>query len=234
MTGKLYGIGVGPGDPELLTLKAKRILESSEVIAIPVKVLGEHSVAMDIIEQVVDVSGKKVIEVLFSMNPDDDVRVQCRAEAGKLLTDELEKGRNIAMITIGDVSVYSTYMYINQFIEESGFETEIIPGIPSFCSGAALAKIPLMEGRESLVVIPSTQDGNLLSNALGMFENVVVMKVGGSSMQKLADAMSEKGIDISKATVLSRIGLEGEYIGPIDLSKDYNYLTTVIIKKNED
>lgn len=231
MTGKLYGIGVGPGDPELLTLKAKRILESSEVIAIPVKVLGEHSVAMDIVEQVVDVSGKKVIEVLFSMNPDDDVHVQCRAEAGKLLTDELEKGRNIAMITIGDVSVYSTYMYINQFIEESGFETEIIPGIPSFCSGAALAKIPLMEGRESLVVIPSTQDGNLLSNALGMFENVVVMKVGGSSMQKLADAMSKKGIDISKATVLSRIGLEGEYIGPIDLSKDYNYLTTVIIKK---
>ncbi len=231
MTGKLYGIGVGPGDPELLTLKAKRILESSEVIAIPVKVLGEHSVAMDIVERVVDVSGKKVIEVLFSMNPDDDVRVQCRAEAGKLLTDELEKGRNIAMITIGDVSVYSTYMYINQFIEESGFETEIIPGIPSFCSGAALAKIPLMEGRESLVVIPSTQDGNLLSNALGMFENVVVMKVGGSSMRKLADAMSKKGIDISKATVLSRIGLEGEYIGPIDLSKDYNYLTTVIIKK---
>lgn len=231
MTGKLYGIGVGPGDPELLTLKAKRILESSEVIAIPVKVLGEHSVAMDIVKQVVDVSGKKVIEVLFSMNPDDDVRIQCRDEAGKLITDELEKGRNISMITIGDVSVYSTYMYINKFIEESGFETEIIPGIPSFCSGAALAKIPLMEGRESLVVIPSTQDGNLLSNALGMFENVVVMKVGGDSMQKLADTMSEKGIDISKATVLSRIGLEGEYIGPIDLSKDYNYLTTVIIKK---
>ena len=231
MAGKLYGIGVGPGDPGLLTLKAKTILENSEVIAIPVKVLGEHSVAMDIVEQVVDVSGKKVIEVLFSMNPDDDVRVQCRAEAGKLLTDELENGRNIAMITIGDVSVYSTYMYINQFIEEAGFETEIIPGIPSFCSGAALAKLPLMEGRESLVVIPSTQDGDLLSNALGMFENVVVMKVGGSSMQKLAEAMSEKGIALSKATVLSRIGLEGEYIGPVDLSKEYNYLTTVIIKK---
>ena len=81
MAGKLYGIGVGPGDPGLLTLKAKTILENSEVIAIPVKVLGEHSVAMDIVEQVVDVSGKKVIEVLFSMNPDDDVRVQCRAEA---------------------------------------------------------------------------------------------------------------------------------------------------------
>ena len=108
MAGKLYGIGVGPGDPGLLTLKAKTILENSEVIAIPVKVLGEHSVAMDIVEQVVDVSGKKVIEVLFSMNPDDDVRVQCRAEAGKLLTDELENGRNIAMITIGDVSVYCT------------------------------------------------------------------------------------------------------------------------------
>lgn len=231
MTGKLYGIGVGPGDPELLTLKAKRVLENSEVIAIPVKVLGEHSVAMDIVTQVVDVSQKKVIEVLFSMNPDDDVRVKCRADAGKQLTDELEKGRGIAMITIGDVAVYSTYMYINQYIEEAGFATEIIPGIPSFCSGAALAKLPLMEGRESLVIIPSTQDGTLLANALTMFENIVVMKAGGESMRKLAATMTEKGIALSKATVISRAGLDGQYIGPIDLQQDYNYLTTVIIKK---
>ena len=231
MAGKLYGIGVGPGDPELLTLKAKRILESSEVIAIPVKVIGEHSVAMDIISQVVDVSNKKVIEVLFSMDPDDDVRIKCRSDAGKLLIDELESGKDIAMITIGDVSVYSTYMYINQFIEESGFETEIVPGIPSFCSGAAIAKLPLMEGRESLIVIPSTQDGDLLLRALELFENVVVMKVGGRSMQKLADAMNEKGVDISKATVISRAGLDGQYIGPVDLDRDFNYLTTVIIKK---
>lgn len=231
MTGKLYGIGVGPGDPELLTLKAKRVLENSEVIAIPVKVLGEHSVAMDIVTQVVDVSQKKVIEVLFSMNPDDDVRVKCRADAGKQLTDELEKGRDIAMITIGDVAVYSTYMYINQYIEEAGFATEIIPGIPSFCSGAALAKLPLMEGRESLVIIPSTQDGTLLANALTMFENIDREESRRGELQEAGGNHDGKRHCLSKATVISRAGLDGQYIGPIDLQQDYNYLTTVIIKK---
>ena len=159
MSGKLYGIGVGPGDPELLTLKAKRILDGADVIAVPVKESGELSTALEIIRPVVDLEKKELLEVVFRMAKDTEERKKCRAAVGEQLTAELSKGKNIAMITLGDVSVYSTYMYVNQYVAEHGFEMEIIPGIPSFCSGAAAAKLPLMEGNESLVIVPSVRSG---------------------------------------------------------------------------
>ena len=144
MKGKLYGIGVGPGDPELLTLKAKRILDEADIIAVPVKEAGEESTALEIIRPVVELEHKHLLEVIFRMAKDKEERKKCRAAACEQLTAELSRGRNIAMITLGDVSVYSTYMYVNQYVAEHGFETEIIPGIPSFCSGAAAARLPLM------------------------------------------------------------------------------------------
>lgn len=230
MSGKLYGIGVGPGDSELLTLKAKRILDGADVIAIPVKEAGEYSTALEIIRPVVDLSGKELLEVVFRMHPEEAERRKCRREAGEQLAAELAKGKDIAMITLGDVSVYSTYMYVNQYVAEQGFETEIIPGIPSFCSGAARAQVTLMEGNEALAIVPSARENKTLAAALDTFENIVVMKAG-NSMEKLKAMMEERGIAVSCATVLSCIGMEEEYVGPIDTGRTYSYFTTVIIKK---
>ena len=150
MAGKLYGIGVGPGDTGLMTLRAKEVLEGCGVIAYPVKRPGEGSVALDIIKPVVDISEKSIEEFLFSMDPDDSVRERCRAEALDKMCMLLDNGEDIAMVTLGDVGVYSTYMYIDRDIRARGYETEVIPGIPSFCHGAALAGIPLMIGNEGL------------------------------------------------------------------------------------
>ena len=172
MTGKLYGIGVGPGDPELLTLKAKRILDMADVIAVPVKEAGEASTALEIIRPVVKLSGRECMEVVFQMHPDEEKRRRCRQEACQRLTGELAKGKTIAMITLGDVSVYSTYMYVNQYVAQAGFDTEIVPGIPSFCSGAAAAQLSLMEGNESLAIVPSARETKNLAVALDHFENV--------------------------------------------------------------
>lgn len=230
MTGKLYGIGVGPGDPELLTLKAKRILDTADVIAVPVKEAGEASTALEIIRPVVELDRRECLEVVFQMHPDEEERKRCRREACERLTRELSKGKSIAMITLGDVSVYSTYMYVNQFVSQAGFETEIIPGIPSFCSGAAAAQLPLMEGNESLAIVPSARETKNLALALDHFENVVVMKAG-NSMGKLEGMLTERKIPLETATVISCVGMEGEYIGPLDTQREYSYFTTVIIKK---
>lgn len=179
MKGKLYGIGVGPGDPELLTLKAKRILDEADIIAVPVKEAGEESTALEIIRPVVELEHKHLLEVIFRMAKDKEERKKCRAAACEQLTAELSRGRNIAMITLGDVSVYSTYMYVNQYVAEHGFETEIIPGIPpSQRSGAA--RLPLMEGNESLVIVPSVQAEQQVEEAIAHYDNVVIMKAGGS------------------------------------------------------
>ena len=208
MKGKLYGIGVGPGDPELLTLKAKRILEEADVIAVPVKEEGERSTALEIIRPVVSLQKKALMEVVFRMAKDKEERKRCREAAGKQLTEVLDQGKNVAMITLGDVAVYSTYMYVNQYAAERGYETEIIPGIPSFCSGAAAAGLPLMEGNESLVVMKA-----------------------GSSIERIGELLDQYNRPRSCATVLSCVGMKDEYIGPLDPGREYSYFTTVMIKR---
>ncbi|MDN5356963.1 MAG: precorrin-2/cobalt-factor-2 C20-methyltransferase [Candidatus Methanomethylophilaceae archaeon] len=230
MAGKLFGIGVGPGDPELLTIKAKCMLEDVAAIAYPVNRKGEDSTALEIVRGAVDVSGKRIIELLFSMDPDDRVRRKCRSDAVKELAEILEEGSDVAMVTLGDVGVYSTYTYVDEEIKNLGYETEVVPGIPSFCSGAAKARIPLMIGNEGLAVISLAKNNNSLESAFSGFENIVVMKAW-NSMEILLEVMKKYGLKEDNATVISNIGMEGEYIGPIDLERKYGYFTTVIVKK---
>lgn len=234
MAGKLYGIGVGPGEPGLLTLRAKEVLEKAGVIAYPVKKPGEGSVALDIIKPSVDISEKSIEEFLFSMDPDDSVRERCREEAMDKMCRLLDNGEDIAMVTLGDVGVYSTYMYIDRQIRERGYDTEVIPGIPSFCHGAALAGVPLMIGNEGLAVVPVAKENTkLLQDALDNFDNIVVMKAF-KSIRLLTEEMQARGIPPDRATVVSNVGMEGEYIGPMVLDREYGYFTTVIIKKKGD
>lgn len=231
MKGKLYGIGVGPGNPDLMTLRAKELLEKAQVIAYPVKKLGEEGVALNIISQRVDIKGKEVVELLFSMNPDDEVRKKCRAEAMEKICGLLDQGKDIAMVTLGDVSVYSTYMYIDRDIQKRGYETEVVPGIPSFCHGAALARLPLMIGEESVAVVSLAKRNNEnAEKVLDAVDNLVIMKAF-ASIPAIVEMLNKRNIPLANATVMSNIGMEDEYLGPLDPNREYGYFTTVLIKK---
>ena len=231
MKGKLYGIGVGPGDPGLMTIRAKELLDGAQVIAYPVKKPGEDGTALEIIKQKMDISGKEVVELLFSMNPDDEVRKRCRAENIDRICGMLDQGKDIAMITLGDVAVYSTYMYLDREVRDRGYETEVVPGIPSFCHGAAKAGLPLMIGEESLAVLSMAKhDIGKVEKAVDCIDNIVIMKAF-ASIREIADMMGRKGIPLSNATVMSNIGMEDEYVGPLETDRKYGYFTTVLIKK---
>lgn len=230
MTGKLFGIGVGPGDPEFLTLKAKRILDAVPVIFVPVKGMDEESTALKIVRSVVDVEKKEIVKLLFTMEGNQSTFKKCGEDASKIIAGHLSGGQDAAMISLGDISVYSTYMYLNQYVEGMGFDTEIVPGITSFCSAAALAKISLMMGGEGLAVVPSVNDNELLQKAMDDFHNVVIMKAGGS-MERIEQMMADRNIPLGQATVVSRAGMDGQYIGPIDKSRKFSYFTTIVIKK---
>ena len=231
MKGKLYGIGVGPGNPDLMTLRAKELLEKAQVIAYPVKKLGEEGVALNIISQRVNIKGKEVVELLFSMNPDDEVRKKCRAEAMEKICGLLDQGKDIAMVTLGDVSVYSTYMYIDRDIQKRGYETEVVPGIPSFCHGAALARLPLMIGEESVAVVSLAKRNNEnAEKVLDAVDNLVIMKAF-ASIPAIVEMLNKRNIPLENATVMSNIGMEDEYLGPLDPNREYGYFTTVLIKK---
>jgi len=232
-TGKLFGISVGPGDPGLLTIKAKQILDSCDIIAYPVKTAGEGSVALNIIKPNIDLSKKEIREYVFSMNPDYAEREKGWKKAYDDICDALEAGKNIAMITLGDLSIFSTYMRIDAMIKSRGYSTELVPGVPSFCHGASLAGIPLTMGEEALVVIPFNQARfDALENALDNYENIVVMKAF-KHVEQIANAVIAKGRDVSCITVMSNIGMTDQYIGPVVRGREYGYFTTLLIKSEE-
>ena len=206
-------------------------MEKAQVIAYPVKKLGEEGVALNIISQRVDVKGKEVVELLFSMNPDDEVRKKCRAEAMEKICGLLDQGKDIAMVTLGDVAVYSTYMYIDRDIQARGYETEVVPGIPSFCHGAALARLPLMIGEESVAVVSLAKRNNEnAEKVLDAVDNLVIMKAF-ASIPAIVEMLNKRNIPLANATVMSNIGMEDEYLGPLDPNREYGYFTTVLIKK---
>ena len=164
--------------------------------------------------------------------PNDDVRRASEDAAIKRLCELMDQGHNVSLITIGDAGIFSTYMYVDAKIQQMGYETEVIPGISSFTYGAAMARLPLVIGDESFCVIPMAK-GNVerLEKAIIDNDNIVVMKAY-DSLDIIAEILRRNELPLSLATVMCDVGTDNEYIGPIDLKRDYGYFTTVLIKKN--
>ncbi|MDR3282495.1 MAG: precorrin-2 C(20)-methyltransferase [Candidatus Methanoplasma sp.] len=231
MAGRLYGVGVGPGDPDLLTLKAIRCVEAADVIAYPVKAPGEKGTALEIVMQRADLSQKETVELIFGMNADDKARKSDYGRAVAALSAILDGGKSVAVITLGDVSLYSTYMRLNADMEARGYKTAVIPGVASFCSGAAEARMPLTIGEEGLAVVSMNGDPEEIRAAVESFDNIVLMKAGGH-MGEVVKLLGDAGLK-EKATIVSNIGMDGQYVGPVDEERQYGYFTTVIVKKGE-
>ena len=215
MKGKLYGIGVGPGDPELLTLKAKRLIEECDIVAVPVKKEGEDSVALNIAKGAVDIPEGKIREIVFTMVKDKAKREACRQAAAEEIMKLLDEGKSIAMLALGDIGIYSTYAYVHKRLLKAGYDVEMVSGIPSFCAGASKAGISIVEGNE-------------VEKTLGVFDNLVIMKVG-SHVKEVYDLLVERGME-NNAIIISNVGMEGEYVGPLIPDRAYGYFTTMIIK----
>ena len=228
MRGRFYGVSVGPGDPELITLKAKRIIERTGIIVYPVRVRGERSVALEIVKGSTDLSGKAIKELLFEMSPDKKRRHENYKDAIDEITSLLIDN-DVAMIVLGDLTVFSTFMRIAGDIRAQGFEAEAVPGVTSFCDGAARAMIPLAMGSEDLKIVPLVKDDSKIDDALESCSNVVFMKAFGS-IDSIAEKTENIGLSRSDVIVVSNTGMDGQYIGPMDRTRDYGYFTTVIVK----
>ena len=229
MAGKLYGIGVGPGDPEYMTLKAVRLIRECDVVAYPVKKLGEGSVALDIARGAVEIPDEKIHEVLFKMDPDKAVREQCRKEATDKVKAILDEGKNIAMLALGGIGIYSTFSSVHRELMKAGYEVQMVSGIPSFCAGASTANISIVEGNDGFGVVPSITGTEKVEKVLDEFENLVIMKVG-NHVQEVYDILKTRGLE-NNAVIISNVGLEGEYVGPLDPTREYGYFTTMVIKR---
>ena len=155
MAGVLYGIGVGPGDPELMTLKAARLIREMDIIAAPgedVKKTTAFNIALQAVPEIAD---KELLPIHMPMVMDREFIAQYHRKGAEAIVEKLEEGKNVGFITLGDPTVYSTFSYIEKVVKEMGYQAAYISGITSFCAAAATMGIPLAEWRESLHIIPA-------------------------------------------------------------------------------
>ena len=175
----VYAVGVGPGDPELLTRKAERILRSVDVILAPVSNPADASVALSTIREFINEERQEIIVHQFPMTSDRARLIPAWQEAAALIAAHAEAGRSVAFITIGDPLFYSTFIYLLRLLREQWplIPIEIIPGISSINAAASEAALPLVEGDERMVVIPATAGIEQIKSALDTYETVVLLKV---------------------------------------------------------
>lgn len=225
MSGKLYGIGVGPGDPELLTLKALRIIQESEMIAVPGNV-PEESVAYQIVlGAYAGLKDKKILAIPMPMTKDAKVLEESHEAGTKVIKEQLDAGNDVAFLTLGDPTVYSTYIYVHHRIESLGYETQIISGITSFCAVAARLNMGLVEKAEPLHVVPASYQ---ISDALKLSGTKVLMKAG----KKMKDVKAELLESGAEAVMIENCGMSGEkiYRGVDEIPDTAGYYSLIIVK----
>lgn len=218
----LYGIGVGPGDAELLTVKAVRALEKCQVVVAPSATEDGESIALETAKEYIK-SGTEVIMKHFPMGKKD--RVTKALEAYEFIEARLREGKNVAFLTIGDPYVYSTYSHMLKHVRDCGFEVQTIPGITSFCAAASLVNRTLVVGNERLVVMPAAKVKEITDE-----KYVVIMKVYKHE-EEVLDILEEKGFDYVYA---SRVGREGETVltDREEILKLRDYMSLIIANRN--
>lgn len=230
-TGKLYGLGVGPGDPELLTMKAARLIRECDAVAIPVSGK-ETSIAYEIARGAVpEIETKELLEIPMPMIRDESKLKESHDKAAEAVIAELEKGKNIAFLTLGDPSIYSTYIYIHNRVGAQGYETEIVPGIPSFCAVAARLNEGLTEASEALHIIPASYEG--IEEAVTLKGTRVLMK-SGKSIGRIKTLLAEMANPPS-VKMVERCGMQGERVFSRleDLDEEAGYFSILVLKDKE-
>jgi precorrin-2/cobalt-factor-2 C20-methyltransferase len=231
--GKLYGIGTGPGDPELLTIKAVNTIQKCDVIAVPVTGNGERT-AFSIIEKYLE--GKTLLECRFTMEKDVAKRREARQNAASEIMRFLDNGKNVGFVTLGDPATYSTYMYVHEIIAGKGIDTEIIPGVTSFAAAAAAFGIALCEGSETLTIIPASHNADI-NELLDRSGNKVIMK-SGENLAPVLEKLKERACG-EKTRIACRCTMEGQrlfnsiddYEKSYEKSQEAGYFTIAIVKE---
>lgn len=219
--GKLYGISVGPGDPELMTIKGKRILENCMVVATPVT-KGNKTLALDIAKGILSFDDKEILRLEFLMSRDKRaIDANHRENADKII-DYLKTDKDVAMLNLGDASLYSSFSYIADIVIKKGYEVEVIPGVTSFCAAAAKLNTSLTEMNKPLHIFP----GAIIDDTIELNGTKILMK-SGKKIKEVKEKLS--GLDVM---AVQNCGLKNEKICLTieDIDDDATYFTTLLIK----
>ncbi|MEO1918893.1 MAG: precorrin-2 C(20)-methyltransferase [Paracoccaceae bacterium] len=230
MNGKLYGIGLGPGDPELMTLKAYRLISGAEVVAYPALKDGE-SFARSIAADVIPVEALEVT-IHIPMTVERGPAQAAYDKGAQDIADYLEAGRDVVVLCEGDPFFYGSFMYLFARLADR-FETEVVPGVTSVTTCAAVAGRPLSARNEVLTIIPGPLDEAVMQDRIAAAEAVVIMKVGRhlTKIRKVLDALNLT----ENATYVERASLPSQAVRPLaDAPASAPYFSMILVTKGQD
>lgn len=224
---RLTGVGVGPGDPELVTVKAVRVLQEAALVVVPVLSLDEQGRAEATVRQ--HVTHDRVVRLVFALDDRGGVtaaREQAWREAAAVVADALRDKGSVAFATIGDPNVYSTFTYLADAVREllPSVQVDTVPGITAMQDLAARSGTVLCEGTESLALLPLTAGIDAFDEALTHFDTVVAYK-GGRVLPQVREVLDRHG---RTGVFGAALGLDGEQIGELP-EGPAPYLSTVIV-----
>ncbi len=227
---KFYGIGVGPGDQDLMTIKAVKTLNMLDVLLIPSTKTGKMGVAETIIQPHLK-QGIEYILISFPMVSDEKVFEAAGIKAARIIEEQIAAGKNIGFVTLGDASVYSTYGYIVKALA-GRVPVETVPGITSFSAAAALANRPLVEKDEILTIIPMNATDEQIDRALKVADACVFMKINKREERVIKHLKNHQLIE--KGILARRCGFSDAAIHEDvqeSLLTNEDYLTLVLSRK---
>ncbi|MBR4396185.1 MAG: precorrin-2 C(20)-methyltransferase [Eubacteriaceae bacterium] len=228
--GMLYGVSTGPGDPELMTLKAIKVIEACPIIAAP-RTKGENCMALDIVKGAMDVSGKEIIYIESKMSRDKDILASTHKEQAEKIIACLAEGKDVAMLNIGDASVYGTFTPIRDLVRDAGYETSTVPGVTSFSAVAAALDESLTSTNEPLMIVPGSYKD--MDKVLDFPGSKVLMK-SGSQLPGVKAYLRKYGLE-DRSSLVANCGLENEriYKDIRESSDDEGYFSTIIVAPEE-
>jgi len=203
--GDLYGVGVGPGAPDLVTLRALDVMRRAKVLALPRSSDHGASIAWEIVRPALgDVPGQERLFLTFPMSKDPDRLRPAWDAAFAAVGERLERGLDVAFATEGDPSLFSTFIYLAQEAPRRwpGIRVEVVPGVSSIAAVPAMTGIPLADGQERIAVVPATYGLEDLDDILRRFDTTVLMKIG-PELPRIVEALRRAGL-LDRAVYVSR------------------------------
>ncbi len=226
MRGIAYGVGVGPGDPELMTLKAVRLIRENEVIALPGENPTETTAFKIAAGAVPEITEKELLAVRMPMVKDFESLGPEHKAAAQKIEQILDQGRNVVYLTLGDPTLYCSFSYLQHILEADGYDVSLVSGISSVHAAAARLGIPLTEWNEPLHVYPAVHGPEIGGDTEG---TIVLMKTG-SRLSEVRSRLPAAGYDLK---MVENCGMENEkcYYSAKEMPEKSGYFSIVIAKK---
>ncbi len=223
--GKLFGVSVGPGDPSLMTFKAASCIRQCNVLAAP-RTADGSSLALSIAAGAMDISGKQIECLDLYMTRDPDQLAESYSAAAERIAAHLDAGRDVAVLNLGDASLYSSYSYLCRILTGRGYEAETIPGVTSFCACAALLNRSLTDMNMPLHILPASMPD--LASALALPGGKVLMK-SGRALPEIKRLLHELNL-AERSALVADCGLPTQRaFTDIDEAADEGYFATILI-----